>query len=177
MAVNYYTNDGKLYSSLNAYTNAVYVGQDKPLPNLPFANQVDIVIEWAVDTFGYDLTEQQVRQIFYENLFNNAGGILSQLNRNMNKVAVVLNQNGQSIVQYYDFSNNCSNCSKREKIFDFGFATPKITYNFGAGHNGTFSNIGFKDLIFDFKNPDVTGLSMYGIAKKDGAWHGIKMVF
>lgn len=176
MVVNYYTHDGKLYSSINAYTNAIYIGQDKPLPNLPFADDVDIIIEWAVDNFGYNITEPQARQIFYDSLFNGASGVLSSLNRSMNKVAVILNQNGKSIVQYYDFSTSCTNCSKREKIFDFGFVTPKITYTFGVGH-GSFNDIGFSDLKFDFKHPDLTGLSMYGMAKKDGVWHGIRMVF
>lgn len=177
MTVNYYTHDGRLYSSQDAYTSAVYVDQNKPLPNLPFSDDVDIIIEWANHSFGSNLTEPQVRNLFYQSLFNGAETILNQLNRNMNKVAVVMNQNGQSIVQYYDFSNSCSNCSKREKIFDFGFVSPQITYNFGVGNGGSFNNLGFSDLKFDFKHPDITNMSMYGMAKHNGIWHGIKMVF
>ncbi len=177
MTVNYYTRDNKLYSSSNAYTSAVYVGQDKPLPNLPFADDVDIIIELANHLIGFDLTELQVRTLFYNGLYGQAKSILNQLNRNMNKVGVVINQSGQSIVQYYNFSNNCNDCSKQEKIFDFGFATPKITYNFGVGNGGSFDDLGFKDLEFNFKHPNITSLSMYGMAKYNGQWHGVRMVF
>lgn len=174
---NFYTiHEDKYYRSLNSYTNAVYMGQNVPLPNLPFAETVDIIIETVNNSFGTSLTEQQVRTFFFEQLFNQAKSLLQAQGREMKKVGVIINQNGQTIVQYYDFQKRCTNCSKLEKVFDWGIATPKMTYTFGAG-SGFQGSFGFTSIEFDFKHPDVTHLNVYGVAKRSGAWHGSRMIF
>lgn len=178
MIVNYYTTDnGKLYKSINSYNNAIYVGQDKPIPSLPIKN-LDIVIEVATNTIGAELTEYQIRKLFWNQIYDQAKKIMTSLNKNMNEVGVIINQNGRTVIQYYNLSTRCNNCSKQEKVFDWGIVTPKMTYTFGADSGGDFNvNYGFKDLTFDFKHPNVTGLNMYGMVKRNGNWHGFKMVF
>ncbi|MNQ65792.1 hypothetical protein D3C85_802610 [compost metagenome] len=178
MIVNYYvTDNGKLYTSLNSYNNAIYAGTDKPIPNLPIKG-LNMIIEVAADFIGKDLTEYQIRQLFYGSIYGQAEKIMKSLNKPMNEIGVILNQRGQTIVQYYNLGTNCTNCSDRNKTFDWGIVSPKITYNFGVGNGGDFNiKTGFNDLKFDFKNPKVTGINIYGMAKKNGTWHGFKMVF
>lgn len=174
---NYYLHDGRLYSSFNSYNDAVFVDNNRPLPPLPFAQDVDIVIEMAGMQFvNHHASEYEVRQFFYSNLYNTASGILQSLNKPMNKVGVIINQNGQTIVQYYNFTKRCSNCSKLEKVFDWGIATPQMHYTFGAG-DGFEGNFGFGSMTFDFRHPSITHLNIYGMARREGSWHGYKMIF
>ncbi|MEO8254946.1 MAG: hypothetical protein ABI554_11230 [Flavobacterium sp.] len=178
MIVNYYITDtGKLYTSLNSYNNAIYAGTNKPIPNLPIKN-LDLVIEVAADYIGKDLNEYQIRKLFYGSIYGEAQKIMKSLNKPMDEVGVIINQRGQSIVQYYNLGTKCTNCSDIQKNFDWGIVSPKITYNFGVGNGGDLKiNTGFNDLKFDFKNPKVTGINVYGMAKKNGTWYGFKMVF
>ena len=178
MITNYYVTDtGKLYTSLNSYNDAKYAGTDKPIPNLPI-KKLDMIIEVAADFIGKDLTEYQIRKLFYGSIYPEAEKIMKTLNKPMNEIGVILNQRGQTIVQYYNLGTSCTNCSDKQKTFDWGIVSPKITYTFGAGNGGDFNvKTGFNDLKFDFKNPKVTGLNIYGMANKNGTWHGFKMVF
>ncbi|MFH6990134.1 hypothetical protein ACHRVW_20540 [Flavobacterium collinsii] len=178
LIVNYYIADtGKLYTSLNSYNNAIYVGTDKPIPNLPIKG-LNIIIEVAANFIGKDLTEYEVRKLFYGSIYGQAEKIMKSLNKPMNEIGVIINQRGQSIVQYYNLGTRCTNCSDQQKSFDWGIITPKIVYNFGAGNGGDLNvKTGFSDLKFDFKNPKITGINIYGMAKKNGKWHGSKMVF
>ncbi|PIF33326.1 hypothetical protein CLU81_3925 [Flavobacterium sp. 9] len=178
MIVNYYVADsGKLYTSLNSYNNAIYAGTDKPIPNLPI-KKLDMIIEVAADFIGKDLTEYEIRKLFYGQIYPQAENIMKSNNKPINEIGVILNQRGQTIVQYYNLGAKCTNCSDRQKTFDWGFVTPKIIYTFGAGNGGDFNvKTGFNDLKFDFKNPKVTGINIYGMANKHGKWYGFKMVF
>ncbi|MCC9065695.1 hypothetical protein [Flavobacterium piscisymbiosum] len=178
MIANYYVTDtGKLYTSLNSYNNAIYAGTNKPIPNLPF-KKLDMIIEVAADYIGKDLTEYQIRKLFYGSIYGQAEKIMKSLNKPMNEIGVIINQRGQTIVQYYNLGTSCTNCSDRQKTFDWAVVSPKITYTFGAGNGGDLNvKTGFNDLKFDFKNPKVTGINIYGMVNKNGTWHGFKMVF
>ncbi|PAM93860.1 hypothetical protein B4N84_16445 [Flavobacterium sp. IR1] len=178
MVANYYVTDtGKLYTSFNSYNNAQYVGTNKPIPNLPIKN-LDIIIEIAADKIGTNLNEYQVRKLFYSQIYGQAKKIMKSLNKPIEEIGVILNQRGQTIVQYYNLGKRCKNCSYIDKKFDWGIVSPKITYNFGTGHGGNFNaNYGFNNLTFDFKNPQITGINIYGMVKKNEKWNGFKMVF
>ncbi len=91
-------------------------------------------------------------------------------------MGVVLKTPTATWVQFYDFSESCTNCSKRENIIDFGIVTPQITYNFGTG-NGNGGSVNITSWNFDFNNPSLTGMSAFGMAKRNGQWYGKRMVF
>ncbi len=173
---NYYTYDGKLYSSFNSYNNAIFVDNGRPIPALPFASTVDVIIEVANNELGINLTEYQIREFFYSQLYQEAKNITDDLGRPMNKVGVIINQNGQTVIQYYNFTKRCNNCSRLEKVFDWGIATPQMNYTFGAGDSFE-GDFGFGSLNFDFRHPDITHLNIYGMARREGSWHGYKMIF
>lgn len=115
-------------------------------------------------------------EFFYSNLFDQAESILkSYTNKEkVSKLGLVVSTQTTTWVQYYDFASTCLNCSKRENIIDFGIATPQVNYNFG---DGNANNLSIKSYTFDFGNPDLIGLSAYGMAYKHGAWHGNKLNF
>ena len=170
-----YLYDGKMYSTTTSYYNAVYMG-NIPLPALPFADKLDFIVEFATDVGFFD-NEREVTQFFYSNLFNAAKGILQTYgNRNLRKAGVVIVTPSATWVQFYDFSNTCTDCSKIQNTIDFGIATPQITYTFGAG-SGLSGDTTFTSWDFNFNQPDLTGMSAYGMAKYNNQWHGTRMEF
>jgi hypothetical protein len=64
---------------------------------------------------------------------------------------------------------------KTIKVFDWGIATPSITFNLFEGYN--LGNVSLGSFTMDFNNPDLTGLSVFGMAKREGVWHGKRMEF
>jgi len=51
-------------------------------------------------------------------------------------------------------------------------ASPQFTYTFGGG---TGSGLAMTSYKWNFSKPDAVAVNMYGIAKKNGAWHGVKL--
>lgn len=170
-----YLYNGKMYETTTSYFNAVYAG-NIPMPNLPFGDNVDLIVEIAVGTplLPFD-DERDVTQFFYQNLFNTAKNLIeSNSSRQLKRAGVVLATPSFTWIQFYDFSESCTNCSKKEHVFDFGIMSPQITYNFGVGNGGNFNITSWE---FDFKNPDVVGLNAYGMAKHNNVWRGRRFVF
>ncbi len=169
-----YLDDGKMFTTLNGYYNSVFSG-NVPVPNLPFADKVDAIIEVAVNTPFFD-DEEDVREFIYEQLFDTTKDLLQQYrNKQLKKLGVVVATQTSTWVQFYDFSESCTNCAKKENVIDFGIVTPQITYTFGSGDSsGSFS---ITDWDFDFNNPSLTGMNAFGMAKRNGQWHGKRMVF
>ena len=170
-----YLHNGKMFNTTSGYYNSVYAG-NIPMPNLPFANKLDLLIEVAIGTPLSPLNdEEDVRKFIYQQLFNTAKELLKTYsNRQLKKMGVVVKTQSSTWVQFYDFSESCTNCDKRENVIDFGIVTPQVTYNFGTGSGGNFS---ISSWNFDFKNPALVGISAFGMAKRKGQWHGKRMVF
>lgn len=98
----------------------------------------------------------------------------SQYNKDLKKAGVIIVTPSASWTQFYNFSADCTSCDKREHIIDWGAATPKVTYSFGPGSGGgQFSY----SMEMDFKNPSLVGISAFGIAKRNGQWHGNRFKF
>ena len=177
--INYWvTETGELYSTMKGYYNAVYQGKGNiPLPELPFVRNADIVVELLVNDFGKFKTEREVRSFFYENLYGMAENVLKKArNEQLKNAVVIINTPTQLIVQNYNLGFECNNCDIYDKNFDWGVITPVINYQFANGKGFTWGNFGFK-AKFNFKRPKATGISAYGLAKRDGVWHGSKMEF
>lgn len=154
-----------------------YNGGNVPVPQLPFTNDIDFIVQEIVTAdspFNFLDSEYEVREAFYELVW---AGVKSQLQSEGiegGTGAVIFNTPTQTLFQVYDFTNSCSNCSKEEKILDWGIATPQITINFGDGVN---NNVSYGNWDYDFRNPDAVGLSCFGMAKRYGEWHGNILVF
>ncbi|MEL6637604.1 MAG: hypothetical protein AAFW73_15965 [Bacteroidota bacterium] len=171
----FYLYNGRMFESLTSYSNAVYAG-DIPMPNLPFADDIDVLVELAINFPLSPLdSEADVREFFYEQLFEAAKNVLqNNSSRQLKRAGVVIKNLDQTWVQYYDLANRCTNCPKRDNMIDFGIVTPQINYTFGTGNGG---NLTFDNFNFDFNTPNVVGINAYGMAKRNGQWYGRQMVF
>jgi hypothetical protein len=173
----YYVFDGTTYETQGAYDSAVFVsqGSNPPVPGIPFADNIDIAVEWFTNDFGVLDTELKVRQLFYQFAYDRSKDLLNSKNRQLNKAIAIIHTNTETWVQYYDFSEDCIDCKKIRKVFDWGIATPSITFNLFEGYN--LGNVSLGSFTMDFNNPDLTGLSVFGMAKREGVWHGKRMEF
>ena len=162
------------------------------MPNLPFKNKVDVIIEITIDNLILQ-SEEQARNYFYSALWNNVKSFMqSKYNKDLKKAGVVIVTPTAMWTQFYDFSSDCGNCDKREHykslqkeeqiifndkrehIIDWGVATPTVTYTFGPGAGGgTFSY----SYTADFRSPSLVGMSAFGMAKRSGQWHGNRFQF
>lgn len=89
------------------------------------------------------------------------------------KVAFIVDTGTLTHIQYFDFSAIQDNQDVIERVFDWGIATPQVTYTFGGGVGNGGNITSYK---FDFNHPTATAVNMYGIAKKNGGWHGAKLI-
>jgi hypothetical protein len=163
--------DGKMYKSSNGtdYT----VTKNAPIPSLPFSQnaKVDAVIQFSSNLSG--LSEDQLNKLFWDTAWKQANKFLEGQNKKLNRIAFITDSFSQSYVQYYDFSQIEDNQDTLERTFDFGIATPQFTYTFGGGVGNGFTVTSYK---FDFLQATATAVNLYGIAKKNGAWHGVKLI-
>jgi hypothetical protein len=163
--------DGKMYKSAN---NTDYINMgNAPMPNIPFSgnNEVDAVIQFSSDLSG--LTQQQLDKLFWDFAWKQSNKFLEGQNKKLNRVAFIVDSYQSTYVQYYDFSQLQDNQDEIERVFDWGIATPQFTYTFGGGvGNGTT----ITSYNFNFLQPTATSVNMYGLAKKNGGWHGVKML-
>lgn len=172
VAVRYYTSDGKLYSKLGNH-NPIYIGNSE-IPILPFKNKVDVLVEIAIDNRLIQ-TEEQARIFFYSSLWDGVKNFMqSQYNKDLKKAGVVIVTPTSTWTQFYDLSTDCTNCDKKERIIDWGVATPKVTYHFGPGSGGGSFSFSYE---MDFRNPSLVGMSAFGMAKRSGQWHGNRFKF
>ncbi|MEH7889578.1 hypothetical protein [Elizabethkingia meningoseptica] len=165
--------NGRHYVGLNDYYNETYMAA-KLMPKLPFDKHIQVLVEYVIPKDV--VSEEELRKIFYNYIWNQAKKIWDKQNSNkLERVAVVVDTKLTTYIQYFDFSNVQDNQDVMEKIFDFGVAIPKFTYTFGGVNSGGVLNI--SSWTFDFRKPDAVGVNMYGIAKKNGKWHGAKLIY
>jgi hypothetical protein len=173
----FYTYDGELYETVEGYYDAVYIGRDKPMPPLPFAKKLDVVVEFVTDGYTPLETEYEVREFFYETLYGITKNLMSNYRkRELKRIGVIINVDKKTWVQYYDFDKQCSDCDKLETVFDWGVATPAISYTFDSPSGFGWDNFEL-EFDMDFRKPSNTGVNLYGIAKRNGEWHGKRMVW
>ncbi|UZT98173.1 hypothetical protein ODZ84_00965 [Chryseobacterium fluminis] len=157
-----------MYSSSDGISFAF--SQNQNIPSLPFASKLDGIIQFTVDFTG--LTEEQLDKLFWDNAWKQANKFLEGQNKKLNRVAFVVDSFSVSYVCYYDFSQVQNNQDVIERVFDWGVASPQFTYTFGGGTGNGLALTSYK---WNFSKPDAVAVNMYGIAKKNGAWHGVKL--
>ncbi|MCU7618611.1 hypothetical protein NZ698_15560 [Chryseobacterium sp. PBS4-4] len=165
----YWFGSNAYFSSASGITFSF--SQNQNIPSLPFASQLDGVIQFVVDQSG--LTEQQLDKLFWENAWKQANQFLEGQNKKLNRVAFIVDSYNASYVKYYDFSQVENNQDVIERIFDWGIATPQFTYTFGGG---TGNGVAVTSYNWNFSKPTAVNVNMYGIAKKNGGWHGAKLI-
>lgn len=162
--------NGKMYKAAN---NTDYVNMgNSTMPTFPFSNNatVDAVIQFTTDVTG--LTEQQLNKLFWDKAWKQANKLLTEQNKKLNRVAFVVDTFNSTYIQYYDISQIQYNQDVIERIFNWGIASPQFTYTFGGGTGNGLTVTSYK---FNFLQPTAVAVSMYGIAYKNGGWHGVKL--
>lgn len=158
-----------MYTSSNGITFTFQ--QNQNIPSLPFASNLDGIIQFVTNFSG--LTEDQLDNLFWESGWKQANKFLEGQNKKLNRVAFIVDSYNQTYIRYYDFSQIQDNQDLIERVFDWGIATPQFTYTFGGGTGNGLSATSYN---FNFAQPKATAVSMYGIAKKNSAWHGVKLI-
>lgn len=162
--------ENRVFTSLDQYYNYRDMGPAK-MPSLPFEKKIDGIIEWVVD--ASTLTTEQVRKLFYDQAWKQVLKLGEKHNKKYTKVAFIVDTGTLTHIQYFDFSAIQDNQDVIERVFDWGIATPQVTYTFGGGVGNGGNITSYK---FDFNHPTATAVNMYGIAKKNGGWHGAKLI-
>lgn len=134
------------------------------------------IVDWAIGLADKQLTSDNLNKLFWNELYKNVRNQLKNLTNNNGfeppqNITLISNhpRYGKLLVQKSYYSN-CSNCSKRDKTFDFdGAAQVGISFN---GNNGKFSYSGGAGQLVLPKSMKV---KMYGVAKRNGVWHGSKI--
>lgn len=144
--------------------------KNQNIPSLPFASKLDGLIQFSMEMTS--LSEDQLDKLFWENAWKQANKFLAGQNKKLGRVAFVVDSYSGSYIRYYDFSQIENNQDVIERIFDFGAATPQFTYTFGGG---TGNGLALTSYNWNFSKPDAVEINMYGIAKKNGGWHGVKL--
>jgi hypothetical protein len=163
--------DGKMYKSADN-TDYVNVGP-ATIPKLPFYNNstVDAVVQFVTDFTG--ISNETLDKLFWETAWKQSNKFLEGQNKRLDRVAFIVDSYNSTYIRYYDFSQIENNQDVIERVFDWGVATPQITYTFGGGTSNGFDVTSYK---FNLLKPEATAVNMYGIAKKNGGWHGVKLV-
>jgi len=143
-------------------------------PNLPTVYHDDLIIE--AFNMHYSMNANQLNEFFWGSVWNSAKNQLKTLTNDSsweNPLNTTLLANYPNMGKVYtqkSYFSHCTNCSKRNKTFDFDGS-----FTIGLGFNATsgeFSyNLGTGHLI----PPKKFKFKLYGVIKENGQWHGSKM--
>jgi len=163
-----------------SYNNAIY----KPAkPDIPFLNDVTVV-EWIDETFGYELTVEKARKLFYTGAWAGAKAIVkSERGEEAKRVVHILYTATKVIVTYADLENRKLNTKKIVNRFDFNFGIG-FKFDVHVDSNGQFStNIdGWGDLknhlkipkLYDYKEIEI---DFVGVSRKGNVWKGSNLKY
>ncbi|OAB79579.1 hypothetical protein [Cochleicola gelatinilyticus] len=134
------------------------------------------VLDYGISQFDKNFTSQKLNELFWNSVYNNVRNQLRDFTNNNSfeppkNITLISNHPGYGklLVQKTYFSN-CANCSKRERTFDFdGSAQVGVSFN---GNTGKFN---FSGGTGELITPESLRVKMFGVAKRNGTWHGSKM--
>lgn len=173
-SVRMYISDGRMYESYQSFLNVIYQ-KHIPMPNLPFhkGRTVQALIEFSIN--NNIATEYELQKYFYEKIYNTVNDAFkSASNKNLENFTIVGSTPGGTWIQYYNLDKVCENCSRKEDVIDWGFATPEVTYSFGTGSNSGFSVSSWN---FNFRRAKLINLKSYGMVKVNNTWKGHRLEF
>lgn len=171
-----------------SYNNAIYKPEK---PDIPFLNDVTVV-EWVDETFGYELTVEKARKLFYTGAWAGAKSIVkSEKGEEVKRVVHVLygtNRGAASgttkvIVTYADLENRKLNTKKIVNRFDFNFGIG-FKFSVDVDSNGRYNtNVnGWGDLpkhitipkLYDYKEIEI---DFVGVSRKGNVWKGSNLKY
>lgn len=186
-AINYarlYLSNGNIYET-KTIKNIAFI-PSKVSTNLSRNNEIDFLLEINAYNATIPLnTGAQVRTFIYNNFYNEAKRIFeNKTNKNVKKFGVMLATPSNKYVQEYELTQHCKNCDKLEEVLSSAFlwkAVKELILTiwklFDEDQDPTANWKKFIDEIKNNKKPNTESLDAYGMAKRNGKWHGKRLVY
>ena len=163
-----------------SYNNAIY----KPAkPDIPFLNDVTVV-QWIDESFGYDLTVEKARSLFYTGAWAGAKAIVkSERGKEVKRVVHVLYTATKVIVTYADLENRKLNTKKIVNRFDFNFGLGfKFTVDVNSSGQYNTNINGWGNIpqhltipkLYDYKEIEI---DFVGVSRKGNVWKGSNLKY
>ncbi len=133
-------------------------------------------VDYALGLVNKQLTSDNLNKLFWKELYKNAANQLKSLSNNNNfqmpkGITLISNHPGYGkLLVQKSYYSNCSNCSNQDRTFDFDGAA-QVGISFNANNNKFSYSGGAGQLIL----PKSMKVKMYGVAKRNGVWHGSKI--
>jgi len=125
----------------------------------------------AIAAGNKNLTSEQLSKIFWENTLSELNSFFDNLGKPRQNNNITVNYKGFEVGKVYinkTFYNQSNNEDKIEKTFDWGV-------QLGFNYDSTSGNIRPDTSGSALKKPKNYRVVLYGIAKRNGQWHGSKI--
>lgn len=125
----------------------------------------------AVAAGNKNLTSENLSKIFWQNTFSELNKFFDNIGKPRQNNNITVNYKGFDIGKVFvqkTFYNQANNEDKLEKTFDWGFQV-------GFNYDTTNANIKPDTSGNALKKPQNYRVTLYGIAKRNGQWHGSKI--
>jgi len=186
-AINYarlYLSNGNIYET-KTIKNIAFT-QSKTSNNLSRNNEIDFLLEINAYNTTIPLnTGAQVKSFIYNNFYNEAKNIFkNKTNRDVKKFGVILATPSNKYVQDYELTQQCKNCDKLEEVLEskvrWKAVKELILTIWKLLDDEQDPTANWKKFIEEIKNnkkPKTNSLDAYGMAKRNGKWHGKRLVY
>lgn len=146
-------------------------GDASTLPELPFDSDFEIIIP-IFNLLDITVDGGTINEAFWTNTITQAENWLqSNLGQEMpNAVTVMLVSPQKFIMIHQDEYHDCTNCKKKQYVFDWGFGG-----GFSMPVNGSEGNI--SPVFIDFDTPENMHIDFYGAARRVNTWKGSRISF
>ena len=175
--------EGKIFNSQKQIINYQNQYQKPPFPVVPFVSEV-VVTEFIDDAFGYSLSVDKMRELFYKDVWKGAKSIVkSYKNRQPKNVTHIIYTPTTVYINYVDLDRRSLNTKKIVNRLDYNFGLGfKFNVNVDdQGHYSTnISNIGdvFGSIVipklYDY---DDVKMDFVGASRKGNTWKGSRIIY
>lgn len=179
--------EDKVFNSQSQLLTYQNNSQKPSPPALPFNSEV-IVTEFVNDTFNSDLSVANMRQLFYQGVWQGAKLITNHYkNRQPKNVTHILYTPTKVFVNYVDLERRELNSKKIVNQLDYNFGLGvkfnayidgdgNITTNWGDFLNDPLGNLGFIVIpkLYDY---DDVKMDFVGASRRGETWKGSRIVY
>ena len=144
------------------------------LPELPFDSDLEIIVTFFGDNPILSTDGQTINEAIWSAAYNQAKDWLQdKFGEEMPDGVTLIMTSPQKIIMVHRNENhNCTNCKKRQFVFDWGFGGGISMPVPGSGGSG-----GINPVFIDFDTPENFHIDFFGAARRINTWKGSRIVF